>query len=84
MTTTTRTAYAVDHDGRLPFAPVADLGEFRRDVATDCAVAMNLPDWVRGERREKQIAAGIAAAMFWDELLSASIYRTAAEQAARL
>lgn len=73
--------YARNHDGRLPFAPVADLEELRRDVSTSCTILMDLPHYVTGERREERIAEAIRLAGYFDDLLTAAIYRRAATDA---
>lgn len=75
--------YARDHDGRLPFAPVRDLEALRYDAATTCVILMDLRDFMADEYRQERIAEAVTLARYFDALLTAAIYRRAAEDAAR-
>jgi hypothetical protein len=84
MTTTTahpatEVSYTRNHDGVLPFAPVRDLDDLRRDVAASCAITMNYGDHATGEHVAELVAEARALSRYHGELLSAAIWRTDAE-----
>lgn len=72
-------AYALDHDGRVPFAPFPRLSEQRADVAEYAVIALGH----RYPPRDEDLREAVELAGLWDDLLTAGIYRSKAAREAR-